>query len=86
VRTLVGALLGAAFVAFMIYSVLAEGRVQCEVCVEFRGQRECGSSAAADRDRAIGEAKSNACALLTSGVTNGIQCNATPPASIECSE
>ena len=85
-RTVVGVLVGVAFVAFMFYAVLSEGRVQCEVCVDFGGQRECGSSAAADRNRAVQEAQSNACALLMGGVTNGIRCNATPPASIECSE
>jgi len=86
VRTVIGIGLGAAFVAFMIYAVLSEGRVQCEVCVEFRGNRECRSSAATDRERAIQEAVSSACAVLSSGVTAGIQCSSTPPASVRCDE
>jgi len=85
-RTVVGIVLGVAFVGFMIYAALREGRVQCEVCVDFRGSSVCRTSAAVDRDAAIQGAVASACAVLSGGVTDGIQCSATPPSAIRCDD
>ena len=85
-RTFVGILIGAAFVGAMIYAVMAESRVECEVCLSYRGQTVCRSSTAVDREHAIAGAVSAACAVLSGGVTDGIQCSHTPPKSQTCSE
>ena len=85
-RTFIGIFLGVAFVGFMLYAALQEGRVQCEVCLDFGGGSECRTSAAADRASAIQGAVASACAVLSSGVTSGIQCGSTPPRSVQCDD
>jgi len=85
-RTIVGILVGAAFVGAMIYAVVAQSRVECEVCVAFHGRTVCRTSAAVDREDAISGAVAAACAVLSGGVTDGIQCSRTPPRSQTCSE
>jgi len=59
-RVIVGVLIGAAFVAAMIYAVMAESQVECEVCVTYRGQTLCRTSVAVDRQHAISGAVSSA--------------------------
>jgi len=85
-RTIVGILIGALFVAAMVYAVMAESRVECEVCVAYRGQTVCRTSTAVDRGQAISAAISSACAVLSGGVTDGIDCANTPPRSQTCSD
>lgn len=85
-RVFVGILIGAAFVAAMVYAVMAESQVDCEVCLTYRGQTLCRSSTAVDREHAISGAVAAVCAVLSGGVTDGIQCSHTPPKSQTCSE
>lgn len=85
-RALAGLLIGAAFIAAMIYATRAETRVTCHVCVDYRAASECRSSSAADRDKAISGAVANACAVMSGGVTDGIACTSTPPRSVRCEE
>jgi len=85
-RTIAGILIGALFVSAMIYAVMAESRVECEVCVAYRGETACRTSTAVDRKQAISGAVTSACAVLSSGVTDGIECSSTPPRSQTCSE
>jgi len=85
-RTAVGIALGVAFVSFMLYSAMQEGRVQCEVCLDYGGGSECRTSAAVDREEAIRGAVASACAVLSAGVTDGIKCTSTSPRSIQCDE
>ena len=85
-RLAVGLLLAATFAAALVYTTLYESQVECEVCVQFGGRSACRTVAAADRDRAVAMAVTNACAVLSSGVTPGIQCSQTPPRSVRCDE
>jgi hypothetical protein len=85
-RTIVGILIGALFVGAMVYAVMAESQVECEVCVAYRGETVCRTSTAVDRDQAIQGAVSSACAVLSGGVTDGIDCGRTPPRSQTCSD
>lgn len=83
-RILVGLGLAAVFVAVMVMALRGQARVECEVCIAFGGRSECRTNLAVDRERAVMEATSNACALLANGVTAGIQCSNTPPRSVSC--
>ena len=85
-RIAFGTLLGVAFVGFMVYSALQEGRVQCEVCLTFRGSNACRTSSGIDREAAIQGAIHNACAILAGGVTDGIDCTSTGPRSVQCDD
>lgn len=78
-----------AFVAVIGYVVASSfqlGKVSCEVCMEFKGERACRTARGPTQADAIGTAADNACALIARGRTDSILCGNTPPASIECSE
>jgi hypothetical protein len=85
-RTIVGISIGALFIGAMIYAVMAESRVECKVCVVYRGETVCRTSTAADRPQAIAGAVASACAVLSSGVTDGIECRSIPLRSQTCSD
>jgi len=85
-RVLVGVLLGAAFVAMMAFAVMRESQVTCTVCVDYRDGGVCREGSGIDRKAAVAGAVSNACAVLSSGVTSGIECTSTSPRSVECDD
>lgn len=72
----------AIIIGIVIYSTLNLSRYECEVCIEFGGRTQCRTAAGSAREEAIRTATDNACALLTSGMTNSIACGHTPPKSI----
>jgi hypothetical protein len=83
---LVGAALAAVFAIVLVFALTREASVECEVCIEYGGQKACRTNLAADREHAILGATSTACAVLAQGVTRGIQCSNTPPRSVRCDE
>ena len=83
-RGLVGLLLAAVFVASLVLVTLRETRIRCDVCVSFRARSACRSVSAVDREQALLGARSSACAVLSNGVTEGIQCQRTIPVSASC--
>ena len=85
-RPIAGLIAGGIFIAFLVYATLAESRVECEVCIEFRGRQACRSGTAVDRNSAVRAATASACAVLSRGVTEGIRCDQTPPRSRRCAE
>jgi hypothetical protein len=85
-RVWLGWLLGAVFLAALVWSTLAQSSAECEVCLDYRGSSVCRTVAAADADAATQQAVSNACAILSQGVTEGLECQRTPPRSLRCSE
>jgi hypothetical protein len=55
-----------------------------EVCVEFQGRRACRTAGAATEQGALRTAQENACAQISSGVTDSMQCgNYTQPVSVK---
>ena len=68
----------------LVYGTLQEAGVECEVCVEFEGAHACRTALASDRDGAMAAAVRSACAVLSSGVTRGMACDRTAPASVQC--
>lgn len=70
--------------AVVVYSSLQIGGVRCEVCIQFQGREACRSVDGATEAEALSAATTNACALLTSGVTNMLACERTPPRLAEC--
>jgi len=75
-----------AVVGAVVYTTLSASasRYRCEVCVEFQGRRSCRTAAAATAQQARRTAQDNACAEISSGVTDSMQCgNYTEPASVK---
>jgi len=71
-------------VAFVVYSSFVVSAIECEVCMRFEGRELCRAASAARREEALRAAVDNACALLTSGMTNTIRCQQGEPAKTEC--
>jgi hypothetical protein len=71
-------------VGFVVYSSFRVSAVECEVCMRFDGRSICRSASAARRAEALRSATDNACALLTSGMTNSIRCQDSEPVKSEC--
>ena len=70
--------------AFVVWSSFQVSAVECEVCMRFGGQDMCRTASAASRDEALRSATDNACALLTSGMTNTIRCHQADPTKTAC--
>jgi hypothetical protein len=70
--------------AFVVYSSFQVSSVECEVCMRFEGRESCRTASAAAREEALRAAVNNACALLTSGMTNSIRCEQSDPTKSEC--
>jgi hypothetical protein len=69
-------------VGFVVVSTFQGERVRCRVCMVFNGRRDCRTASAANRMEAQRTATDNACAQLSSGVTETGQCENTPPESV----
>ena len=82
-------LLAIVFVAVVIGAVVfttmsaTSSRYRVEVCVEFQGRNSCRTAAAATEQGALRTAQENACALISSGVTDSIQCGSSQPVSVK---
>ena len=72
----------AAVIGFAVYSSLHTGRVRCQVCITFQGRQACRTASAATRESALRTATENACAEISSGITDSNQCHNTPPDSV----
>ena len=86
-RTKLGILIAVAFVAtfgLLIYAMLQQAEVSCEACISFRGRTACRTAAGPDEAAASNMAIDNACAQVSSGMTNRIACGNTPPDSLVC--
>ena len=66
------------------WMTLGVQQVECEVCMEFNGRRNCATAAAATKAEAVRSGRSTACGLLASGVRDGFACDAAEPASTTC--
>ncbi|HPF60623.1 MAG: hypothetical protein KC544_00840 [Gemmatimonadetes bacterium] len=73
-----------AFVAFLTWSTLSAQKVECEVCVEFNGRRNCAIASHETELEAARSAQNTACGPLTSGMNDAIACDARPPLSKNC--
>lgn len=85
-RTAIGVALALAFAAALVFTLLRETATTCEVCVDFAGRSACRRSSAAESGEAIRMAQSTACAVLSGGVTQGMQCQRTAPRSVQCDQ
>ena len=85
-RVVIGSLAGIVFLAAIVWVTLQQAQARCEVCMVHRGRQLCEVATAADRDQAAAQARSSACARLSSGVTDGIQCNGSAPLSVRCDQ
>ena len=73
-----------AIMGFVVWSSFQVGGVRCEVCIAFGGRQACRAVDGATEEDAQTAARTNACALIASGVTETMACERTPPVSASC--
>ena len=71
-----------AVVALVIYTTMGNAKFRCEVCMAFQGRQKCSMAAAATEAQAQRTATENACAEISSGVTDSIACESSTPISV----
>jgi hypothetical protein len=80
------ALIGIVFVIVVIAAIyystanLAAHRV--EVCMEFKGLTSCRTASGSTEQFALRTAMTNACATISSGVTDSIACDQSTPKKV----
>jgi hypothetical protein len=84
--TIISILFGLAVLATLIYSTLDLRQYSCEVCMAYQGRDNCATASGTSEEEAIRTATSVACAPITGGMTESIQCDNTPPRSVSCSK
>lgn len=60
------------------------GQVECEVCMDFKGRRNCATAAAPTEMEAMRGGRMTACATIASGVRDSFACDAAQPESVVC--
>lgn len=83
-KTLAWIALVVAFFGFLAWTTLAGQKVECDVCVEFNGKRNCATASHTTETEAARSAQTTACGPITSGMNDAIACDAVPPASRQC--
>lgn len=71
-------------VAVLAWSTLRSQAVECTVCVEFAGARNCATALAANEIEAMRSAHSTACGPVTSGMNESLACGNRAPVERSC--
>jgi hypothetical protein len=71
------------FIGVLTYLTIGEKQLRVEVCVEFQGRKNCRIASGTSREAALRAATDNACATITSGMTESMACSHNPPASVK---
>jgi hypothetical protein len=71
-------------VGYLIMGSRSLVQAECEVCVEFRGQRQCRRGSGANDEEARTAAQKAACAVMASGMDASIACQNTRPKTAQC--
>jgi hypothetical protein len=70
--------------AWIVWSSLSVGSVECEVCITYDGRQDCGRAAAPSREEAMRSAATVACALIAPGRASGMDCERRAPDRVSC--
>ena len=81
---LAGLVFGLVVLGVLIYSTVGLSQYSCAVCITYNRQQNCSTSSAPTEEEAVRTATDVACAPISSGMTESIQCTNTPPDSIDC--
>jgi hypothetical protein len=79
---LIGILFLLVVLGVVVYSSMNLATHRVEVCVEFRGAPACRTASGSTEEFALRTATSNACAQVSSGVTDSIACEQAKPVKV----
>ncbi|MDP7557704.1 MAG: hypothetical protein QF687_07465 [Nitrospinaceae bacterium] len=75
------------FIGYLSFTMIWSGsKYQCEICVEYKGVKSCQEVEGMEKQDTIMTGISTACAAVTNGRTESIDCSQTPPAKMQCNE
>lgn len=80
--TLVSIAFGLAILALVVSSTLDLRQYSCEVCVTFNGRQNCAKASGTSKEEAQRTAQDTACATISGGMTESIQCSNREPDSV----
>ncbi len=66
----------------LVYLTLGLSQFTCEVCMEYKGRKNCATASGTTKEEAVRTASDTACATISAGMTESIQCGNTPPVSV----
>jgi hypothetical protein len=72
-------------VALVVWLSSSIGAIECRVCIDFQGRRNCATAAAPTKDEAVQSGRNTACGTISGGVRDSIACGNTPPSEVSCS-
>lgn len=72
------------FAALLLYNTLSSQKVTCEVCVSFKGQRNCATASHSSESEAAQSAQTTACGPITTGMNETIACGRVEPEVRSC--
>jgi len=75
-------LFGVAVLGTIVYSSMGLRQHTYEVCMEYRGRSNCATASGTTQEEAIRTATDTACATISAGMTESIQCSSAPPTRI----
>ncbi|MFN2325505.1 MAG: hypothetical protein ABR551_06430 [Gemmatimonadales bacterium] len=73
-----------AFVGFLAWTMLSAQKATCDVCMDYKGRRNCASASAVNEEEALTSARNTACGPISFGMNESIECGNTPPATRVC--
>ena len=74
--------LSAGFFWFLVQGTLDQKKFRVEVCMDFEGRSNCAVAVGPTEDQALRTATQTACAIISSGMTESMACDRTPPKSV----
>lgn len=72
------------FTGFLLYTTLGSQAVECEVCVEYGGRRNCATASHESEPAALASAQTTACGPVASGMNDVIACQNRQPVVQQC--
>lgn len=81
---IIGTFLLLGVLGYVVFQSFRLEAASCEVCIEYNGRSQCRTVGGATIDEARQGAITNACAFLSSGVTDSMACQRTKPISESC--
>ena len=80
---LVIAALVAGLAALVVWSSMGMTAYRVEVCMAYDGRSACRTASGADKESALRTASDNACAQISSGMTDSMACGRSVPVSVK---
>jgi hypothetical protein len=81
--TWLGIVFGVLVLGYLVMSSFQRQAYRCQVCITFKGRRDCGIAAAQSEMEARRTATMTACAQISGGVIESNQCENTPPDTVQ---